>query len=160
MQERIERLHTAQNQGQDDWFAPPQGEASLPKSKASLDPAFLVTPPVGMEVGYVPITVFERKRQKPEDCDVVLGVHNEEPAPLPEDYYAGYSYEGGEYFTIEECVPNEESGTAFTYPGTIFGYPTGDDPFDRHGYLVPLKSEVASVLSSQSPVCGLPSDPQ
>ena len=91
---------------------------------------------------------------------MVLGENTEEPDPLPDNYYDGYAYERSEYFTVEECVPNEESGEAFTYPGTIFGYPAGDDPFDRPGYLVPLKSDVASVLSSQSPVCGLPSDPQ
>ena len=157
MQERIERLHAAQNDSQDTWFEAPQGQ--LPKEKAALDPAFLVTPPAGMEVGYVPISVFERKREKPTNCDVVVGAYSEEPEPLPANYYEGFVYEAGEY-DQEVCESNPESGSEFSYPGIIFGYPTGTDPFDRHAYSTPLKADVGSVLSAQSPVCGLPSDRQ
>ena len=30
------------------------------------------TPPAGMEVGYVPVPIYQRVRAKPPNCDVVL----------------------------------------------------------------------------------------
>jgi hypothetical protein len=161
MQARIERLHEAQqdSSAMPAWFEPPQGDGTLPGSKASLDPNLLVTPPDGMEVGFVPITVFERKHEKPTGCDVVLGTMTEEPDPLPADHYNGHAWSGGEYDN-ETCEANPESGKPFTYPGTIYGYPPGADPTQRTGYTVPVRDDVSSVLSERSPTCGLPSDPQ
>ena len=34
--------------------------------------ALLLTPPAGMEVGYVPVPIYQRVRAKPPNCDVVL----------------------------------------------------------------------------------------
>lgn len=160
MQTRIERLHAAQQAGSElpSWFEPPQGEGTLPGDKAALDPSLLVTPPAGMEVGFVPITVFERKREKPPGCEVVLGTVTEEPDPIPAGYYDGHAWDGGGYDN-ETCEGNSESGGPFTYPGTIYGYPPGPDPTDRTGYTVPVRDAVSDVLSERSPTCGLPSDP-
>ena len=160
MQERIERLHAAQQEGTElpNWFEPPQGEGTLPTGKASLDPALLVTPPAGMEVGFVPITVIERKREKPTGCEVVLGDVTEEPNPIPAGYYEGHAWEGG-WYDNEECAANPESGGPFSYPGTIYGYPTDPNDTDRYGHLTPMRDDVAKTLSPTSPTCGLPSDP-
>ncbi|MGB0591129.1 MAG: hypothetical protein ACPGU1_15745 [Myxococcota bacterium] len=160
MQARIERLHAAQQSGDElpRWFDAPQGEAALPGTKVDIDPALLVTPPVGMEVGFVPIPVYERKRTKPLDCEVTIGSHQEEPDPLPEDYYEGfYTHSGG--YDIEWCPANSESGEAFSYPGTVFGYAPGGDQSERVPYQAPTRGEVGSSLSETAVVCGLPSDP-
>jgi hypothetical protein len=94
MQQRVERLHRLQNQGQGQaptrWFDFPfGGEAALPKEKVSLDPSLLVTPPAGLEVGFVPVPVYQRPREKRKDCEVVLGEAKEESEPLPANYYEG-----------------------------------------------------------------------
>jgi hypothetical protein len=111
-----------------------------------------------MEVGFVPITVVERKREKPANCEVILGEITEEPSPLPADYYEGHAWDGG-WYDNEICPENPESGAPFSYPGTIFGYPIATDDSYPHGHQVPLRDDVASSLSVNSPTCGLSSDP-
>jgi hypothetical protein len=86
MQARIERLHAATNNGVDSWFEPPQGTSNLPADKVMIDSSLIVEPPPGLEVGYVPIPVYNRLRWKPSECDVVLGQVNE-PDPVTTSYY-------------------------------------------------------------------------
>lgn len=160
MQARIERLHTAQQSGTDlpRWFDAPQGGEALPGPKVSIDPALLVTPPAGLEVGFVPIPVYERKRTKPEDCEVTVGSHQDEPDPLLADYYEGFDTHGGGY-EIEWCPANPESGDDFSYPGTVFGYAPGGDQTARVPYTVPTRDQVGTSLSDTPVMCGLASDP-
>lgn len=160
MQARIERLHQVQQSGSEvpRWFEPPQGTSDLPEDLASLDPNLLVAPPSGMEVGFVPIPIMERKREKPSICDVVVGAIQEEPEPFPQGYYDQHVWINDEY-DVQVCESNPESEAEFNHPGLIFGYPTGSDPTSRTGYTVPLREDIAGVLSATSPTCGLPSDP-
>ena len=59
MQTRVERLH--RNWGKDpDYLAPP-----TIGGLADLDPALLVTPPPGLEVGYVPIATRQEAKGSP-----------------------------------------------------------------------------------------------
>ena len=58
------------------------------------------------------------------------------------------------------CMEIPEAGVEFTYPGTIYGFPKGSDPTIRTGYTVPLRENITDVLSTTSPICGLPSDPE
>jgi len=159
MQARIERLHDAQNADSGGsiprWFDAPQGAEELPKEKVSIDPALLLTPPVGMEKGFVPIPVFERNREMPDNCDVFVGDVTSEPNPLPKDYYEDYAWEYGGY-EVEICPANPESGGEYSYPGTIFGYHPSSDQSARTGYLVPTRDEVKL---DKAITCGLPSDP-
>ena len=160
MQARIERLHHVQQSGTEipRWFEPPQGTSDLPEELANLDPNLLVTPPTGMEVGFVPIPIMERKQQKPSMCDVVIGAIQEEPEPFPEGYYDQHVWINDEY-DVQICESNPESNTVFNYPGLVFGYPTSSDPTSRTGYTVPLREDISSVLAATSPICGLMSDP-
>ena len=68
MQARIENLHRAADKDTQ-WFDFPGG-GTLPKEKVSIDESLLVTPPAGMEYGYVPIALYERKKARPVDCEV------------------------------------------------------------------------------------------
>ena len=163
MQQRIENLHAAQ-QGSGDsagtrWFKPPQGADKLPAELVSIDSALLMTPPTGMEVGFVPIPVFQRKRAKPSDCDVTVGETTEEPNPLPSNYYEGYS-RGTDEYDMEMCAGNSESGADFRYPGVVFQYPQGSADQNRAGYSVPLRSELPAALAGDTATCGLSSDPR
>ena len=91
MQARIENLHRMTNSDSTTgWFSPAQGVGALPKDLVELDSNLLLTPPEGMEVGYVPVPVFSRIREQPPGgCDVVVdGSPEAEPNPLPSDYYA------------------------------------------------------------------------
>ena len=94
----------------------------------------------------------------PTECEVIIGEYTEEPNPLPDDYYEGYSYEDEEY-EKEECPANNESGTEFSYPGTIFPYSPHADQSQRTAYTVPTRDNIESVLSAAPVSCGLPSDP-
>jgi len=158
MQERIERLHAAAKKDGDEvrrWFDAPQGADALPKTKVGIDPALLVTPPKGLEVGFVPIPVFERNREASPDCEVFVGV-KKEPNPLPEGYYEGYAYDGGDY-EEEVCPANPESkGKKYTYPGTIFSYHPNKNQSARTGYKVPVRTKVEM---DDAVKCGLSSDP-
>ena len=85
MQARIERLHEMQaKEDKPRWFEPP---TDLPAERARIDQGFLVTPPLGLEVGYVPVSVYSKLREKPSNCDVVEGDLKEEPDPLPANYF-------------------------------------------------------------------------
>ena len=63
---RLERLHAAQGDSGSSsrWFDPPQGEDAMPAGKVPIDPALLVAPPAGLELGFVPVPVYARKRTK------------------------------------------------------------------------------------------------
>ena len=110
-----------------------------------------------MEKGFVPISVYERKRTKPADCEVTLGEIQDEPNPLPADYYEGYVVDRGGY-DIEWCPANPESDGAFSYPGTIYGYSPAADQSHRTPYTVPTRDQVSAGLNSVPVVCGLSSD--
>ena len=89
MQARIERLHQSQQSvsiNESRWFAPPQGDNEMPADLVSVDPALLLTPPSGLEIGYVPIPITQLLRTRPSNCQVALGVQTESN-PLPNDYY-------------------------------------------------------------------------
>jgi hypothetical protein len=161
MQARIERLHEAQQgaAGVPRWFDLPQGADALPGAKVKIDVALLVTPPIGLEKGFVPISVYERKRTKPDDCDVTLGDNQSEPNPLAAGYYDGYA--GGENsYEIEMCPANAESnGETFSYPGILYPYSPGEQQGTaRDAYAVPIRDQVAAGLSATPVVCGLASD--
>lgn len=72
MQERIERLHTAlqPNAPVNDWLKAP-ADGSLPEL-VEVDAAQLVVPPTGLEVGYVPVVVYQGLNQH-ADCVEVDG---------------------------------------------------------------------------------------
>jgi hypothetical protein len=154
MQERIERLHEAVNNGGElpRWFRPPQGDDKMPANLVSIDPGSLVTPPDGLEKGFVPVPMWERNRQPSPDCDVFLGEHSSEPDPFPDDYYDGFVNDDGDYIN-QECPAILESQELFTFPGTVYPYPFKDDE-ERKPYDVPLKEDVASVLDEIPVNCG------
>ena len=158
MQARIERLHEAQDtQSVSPWFEPPQGAHNLPADKVAIESALLLTPPAGFEKGFVPIPVVERHREKPEGCQVYTGQYTEEPAPLPNGYYEGHAWSGGGY-DIEMCAANDESGSAFTYLGTVYPYAISADQTQRTPYAPPLKENVGSTIDATPVSCGLASD--
>lgn len=159
MQERIERLHASQARGLEysQWFEAPQGESALPSGKVRVDPALLVTAPPGLELGFVPISLYERKRQMPDGCEVIVGANQSEPDPLPESYYEGFVWDAG-WYDREVCPANTESGGVFNYPGIVFPYSASSDQTARMPYAVPTREHVADVLEPAQR-CGLPSDP-
>lgn len=164
MQARIERLHEAQQADTTSvprWFDVPQGSDKLPGSKVAFDSALLVTPPSGLEKGFVPIVVHERSHEKPTNCGTVIGDVVDEPNPLPDDYYEGYLTYGTTdvEYELEHCPANVESGAPFTYPGTIFQYPWDSTDAERVGYLVPTRDEIGDGLEADPIACGLVSDP-
>ncbi|MEM7604501.1 MAG: hypothetical protein AAF411_04020 [Myxococcota bacterium] len=156
MQARIERLHEAQQSAdQASWFEAP---GNLPAPLVNIDPALLVEPPAGLDVGYVPIPVMERYRQQPSECEVIVGPFSEEPDPLPSDYYEGRAFDGYGYET-RTCLPSGQSGgQPFDYLATV--YPArvaaGDTPV---AYAVPRLDAVAATLPASPSACGLVSDP-
>lgn len=130
MQARIENLHRAADK-ETPWFGNP-GDGPLPKEKVSIDESLLVTPPAGMEVGYVPIAVYERKRAMPVDCEVVVGAYEDEPDPVPADYYVSEHYE----FNPAGHGRSEDDGFCYdggSYPGVMFFHPP-DPSADRLNY--------------------------
>jgi len=163
MQERIERLHEAMASGDEDaiprWFRPPQGDENMPKHRVKFDPGYLVTPPDGLEKGFVPVVVWERNRERPIGCDVYLGEHTSEPNPFPNGYYDGYSDNSDEYRINEQCPANLESSGPFTFPGVVYPYPYKDYDSPVQGYDAPVKENVGDVLDSNPVICGLASDP-
>lgn len=160
MQERIERLHEAVNNGGDlpRWFQPPQGDDKLPADLVSVDPGYLVTPPPGLEKGFVPVPMWERNREPSPDCDVFLGEYSSEPDPFPANYYDGHVWENGWYHN-QKCPANLESNGEFDFPGTVYPYPYKNYAAGRKPYVVPLKEDVAMVLKNNPVICGLDSDP-
>jgi len=161
MQARIERLHEAVASGSElpQWFSPPQGNANLPKAKVRFDPGYLVTPPEGLEKGFVPVVLWERNKEKPIGCDIILGDYQTEPDPFPEGYYDGYAYNGDDYRFREQCPANLESGGSFDFPGTVYPYPHKNYSAKRRGYDAPLKENVGDSLDADPVTCGLASDP-
>eukprot|EP01043_Picozoa_sp_COSAG02_P030969 COSAG02_NODE_2002_length_10139_cov_4.784761_3_plen_243_part_00 len=149
MQARIERLHTFQQQAADTdqrWFEPPGGDASLPKPTVEIDSALLLTPPAGLEVGYVPVPIYQRVRTKPPNCDVVVGEVEDEPEPLSSNYFAEFPGEQRDRELLT-CAARAGSATstelAESYPGTIFPLPplgstaTSEERL-QYSYSVPL----------------------
>jgi len=57
LQKRVEKLH--QNWKKDRDYLPPPTVGKL----ADLDPALIVTPPKGMEIGFVPIVTRQAKKE-------------------------------------------------------------------------------------------------
>ncbi|MEC8022872.1 MAG: hypothetical protein VX223_02995, partial [Myxococcota bacterium] len=159
MQARIERLHEAQSNGglAAQWFDAPQGAEDLPAAKVSIDPALLLTPPQGLEKGFVPISIYERKRTMPENCEVIVGSTTSEPHPLPAGYYEGYAWDGG-WYDREICPANSESNGTFSYPGRVYPYAPDNDQTERAGYDIPTRDTISQMLSP-AVRCGLPSDP-
>ena len=85
-----------------------------------------------MEVGYVPIAVYERKRAMPVDCEVVVGAYEDEPDPIPADYYVSEHYE----FSPASHGRSEDDGYCYdggSYPGVMFFHPP-DPAADRLNY--------------------------
>ena len=159
MQRRIERLHAAQGTWDTPWFSPPQGASNLPAPKISIDSNLLVTPPTGMEHGYVPIPTYNRLRVKPSECEVTLGSIITEPNPLPSNHYSG-EQKTDTSVDREVCVGNSEtSNQPFDYPGTIYPFSPASSQANRPSYSVPLRANVGSVLPTVSATCGLGSDP-
>jgi len=159
MQQRIERLHAAQGTWNTPWFSPPQGASNLPADKISIDSNLLLTPPTGMEHGYVPIPTYNRLRVKPSECEVTLGSLTTEPNPLPSNHYND-EQKIDESLDQEVCVGNSEtSNQPFDYPGTIYPFSPTSSQANRPSYNVPLRANVGSVLPTVSATCGLGSDP-
>ena len=118
MQARIENLHKL---GKDlPFFDVPGGEDTLPKEKVSIDEALLMTPPAGMEVGYVPVPVYQRKKVRPIDCEVVVGAYAEEPEPISSDYYDEFPEKNNGREQLQ-CNGPGVDGT--NYPGIMFPIP-------------------------------------
>uniref|UniRef100_A0A0G4GUG0 Uncharacterized protein n=1 Tax=Chromera velia CCMP2878 TaxID=1169474 RepID=A0A0G4GUG0_9ALVE len=69
LQTRIETLHDMLGQNNRRWQ---KTKVAARVGLAILDPASLVTPPPGMEKGFVPYTIYEGL-EKPEGCDEVVG---------------------------------------------------------------------------------------
>lgn len=74
LQESIETLHKYMepNAPLNSWLKTPTSSRSL----VTVDPKLLITPPEGMEYGYVPIIVYQ-ELAKPEECS------EDGPAPVP-----------------------------------------------------------------------------
>jgi len=64
MQARVEKLHRMIGRGKSEWMKP---RGATKEGIAEVDPALLVTPPPGMEYGYVPVAVYEGV-EKPAGC--------------------------------------------------------------------------------------------
>ena len=64
MQARVETLHRMIGRGKSEWIKP---RGATKEGIATVDPALLVTPPAGMEYGYVPVAVYEGV-EKPPSC--------------------------------------------------------------------------------------------
>ena len=78
MQARVERLHTAmaKNAPLNDWLKRPSSDTLPPLVK--VDSASLVTPPCGLEVGYVPIVVYQGMSPH-TDCNNVATWASDKP---------------------------------------------------------------------------------
>ena len=140
MQARIERLHEMQaKEDKPRWFEPP---TELPAERVTIDQGFLVTPPLGLEVGYVPVSVYSKLREKPFNCDVVEGELQEEPSPLPENYFTTPDWFGSGYDRYPEtCALTDFSGDTFDIPGTIY-LSTLNGSGDKYPWKVPKRAEV------------------
>ena len=64
MQGRVEKLHRMIGRGKSEWIKP---RGATKEGIATVDPALLVTPPAGMEYGYVPVAMYEGV-EKPPHC--------------------------------------------------------------------------------------------
>jgi len=64
MQKRVETLHKMVSTPVSKWINNRKAEA---EGMASVDPAAIATPPKGLEIGYVPIILYQGYK-KPADC--------------------------------------------------------------------------------------------
>eukprot|EP00759_Apiculatamorpha_spiralis_P036572 PhF_6_TR3672/c0_g1_i1/m.5180 len=81
LQTRIVQLHklmTPRTQSSKWIKTPPSIQSGKDGGLGTIDPALLVTPPLGMEYGYVPIVLFEGLTQ-PKNCFVVSSVGSKQP---------------------------------------------------------------------------------
>lgn len=174
MQARIERLHKLQEQGQR-WFEPPQGDDNLPADKVEIDKSLLVTPPEGLEYGYVPIPIYTRYRMKPKNClkentlPGTQGTSGDEPEPHPDvhrrrrtdndqrrrRYYSTNQMNHYPYdqeicrATGEEANPGE----IITKYGEIYPYPVGGSKAEKVPYKMPLRTQVSDGIDANPPMC-------
>lgn len=143
MQARIERLHEMQSKEQSpSWFEPPAG---LPTNKVKIDQGFIVSPPLGMEFGYVPVSVYSKLREKPDDCDVVVGDYESEPNPVPSDYFSDDLWGSGYQRYPETCAPTDFSGDTYTVPGVLY-FSKRDGSGEKYAYRVPMRDEVSNFV--------------
>jgi hypothetical protein len=144
MQARIERLHEMQAKEQSPrWFDSPGG---LPTGKVKIDQRFIVTPPPGLEIGYVPVSIYTKLRDKPDDCEVVEGEHVSEPNPLPEDYIVSPDWWGSDYGRdAQQCYPTIFSGPTYDVPGTLY-LSKRDGSGDKYAYKIPKREEVGDFV--------------
>lgn len=84
MQRRIELIHSNWKSTDDYLPAPTTG------SLARLDPGLLVTPPAGMEIGYVPIVTRQAKsdKQAPDNSQTGEGVNAGDDSPATSQLFA------------------------------------------------------------------------
>lgn len=144
MQNRITNFH---KMGRGSWFD--EGDVKLPAGKANFDSNLLLTPPSGLEFGYVPVPVYQALRVPPLGC-IKVGVDKSEPEPLPPDYYDGSTvrtFSNGREQLI--CQPREGESTGFSYPGTIFPYSPNPTQENRPHYEVPNLNELEAVLKQK-----------
>lgn len=66
VQSRVEKLHAMMGRSPSRWI---KARGAAAEGLASVDSALLVTPPTGMEHGYVPVALYEGL-QKPDGCVV------------------------------------------------------------------------------------------
>ena len=82
IQARVEKLHRmlAVNAPMNRWMKTPPG---LKPGLAAIDPSLIVSPPAGLEIGYVPITLYEGLPQPSEACVPAPPAPPSPPLPPP-----------------------------------------------------------------------------
>jgi len=144
MQARIERLHEMQAKEQSPrWFDAP---GALPIGKVKIDQGFIVTPPPGLEIGYVPVSIYTKLRHKPDDCEVVEGEYSSEPNPLPENYFVEPIWWRIDHSRDpQQCYPTNFSGDTYDVPGTLY-LSKRDGSGDKYPYTIPKREEVGNFV--------------
>ena len=71
MQARVERLHRLLNDGGDAASRWIKERGAAAEGLAHIEPALVLTPPAGLEIGHVPVPIYEGVAQ-PTDCDEVI----------------------------------------------------------------------------------------